>query len=117
MTYAITSNCIGCQRCVSACPTAAIQKDGAQARIDVNRCNQCVGSFSVPQCWASCPTSHGCIEALAAATTDYWENWFTTYTHVVQRLNKTANPKYWNRWFDRYAAMVKRLQKERSVTP
>ena len=71
----------------------------------------------MPQCWASCPTSHGCIEAIAASATDYWDNWFATYTRVVGRLNQGTSPKYWNRWFDRYAAVLKRLQGDRSVTP
>ncbi|MEM9008050.1 MAG: 4Fe-4S binding protein, partial [Cyanobacteria bacterium P01_F01_bin.86] len=28
MTYTITQDCIGCQRCLSACPTEAIQTNG-----------------------------------------------------------------------------------------
>lgn len=117
MTYTITSNCIGCQRCLSACPTAAIAVDGAQVRINESRCNQCADSYSVPQCWAICPTSNGCIEAITTTTADYWETWFATYAHIVQRLRKTAKPQYWNAWFDRYAETLNRLQGERSVTP
>jgi len=117
MTYAITSNCIGCQRCVPACPTGAIKADGTQFKIDESLCNQCVGSYSVPQCWATCPTSHGCIEAIATTSTDYWETWFATYAHIAQRFKQTAKPQYWNTWFDRYAETLNRLQGNGSVTP
>lgn len=110
MTYAITSSCIGCLRCVSACPNGAISQAGTQLKIDQNRCNHCAGSFSVPQCWAICPTNNGCVAAIAPTTTDYWESWFATYTRLVQRLEKSSKPKYWNAWFERYADTVAALQ-------
>ncbi|NJN22563.1 MAG: 4Fe-4S binding protein [Leptolyngbya sp. RL_3_1] len=121
MTYAITQSCIGCQRCLSACPTEAIQTDGTAFWIDVNRCNQCQGSHGVPQCWAVCPTNEGCVPLVAAAVAvplnsgsetspDYWESWFATYTRLVGRLQQPEQSGYWRHWFDSYSQSVTRLQ-------
>jgi Fe-S-cluster-containing dehydrogenase component len=121
MTYAITQNCIGCQRCLSACPTEAIQTDGTAFWIDVNRCNQCQGSHGVPQCWAVCPTNEGCVPLAAGAVAvplnsgseaspDYWESWFATYTRLVGRLQGAPRSEYWRHWFDSYSQSVSRLQ-------
>ena len=115
MTYAITPHCIGCQRCVSACPTVAIQGIGTQLSIDESLCNQCNDSFGVPQCWAICPTNNGCVETITTST-DYWDNWFATYTRVIQRLEKTSRPKYWHTWFDRYAQALAQLQQPSAIS-
>ncbi|MGP1371803.1 MAG: 4Fe-4S binding protein [Almyronema sp.] len=121
MAYAITHNCIGCQRCLAACPTGAIQTNGSTFWIDVNRCNQCQGTYSVPQCWAACPTNEGCIPLTAGApsvaltsgsetSTDYWESWFATYTRLVARLQASKQSSYWRQWFDTYAQALRHLQ-------
>ena len=125
MTYTITSDCISCQRCYSACPTGAIQPDGMSFWIDINRCNQCEGSYGVPQCWAVCPTNEGCIalttevEAVLLASrteplNEYWRTWFESYTRMVARLKgKQADNQqssYWRQWFETYAKTLKNLQ-------
>ena len=121
MTYTITANCISCQRCLSACPTKAIQTDGLAFWIDIDRCNHCQGSFGVPQCWAVCPTNEGCILLTTGTLTapltsesetsgDYWESWFATYTRLVARLQTSKQSGYWRQWFASYAQMMGNLQ-------
>ncbi|MBE7382428.1 MAG: 4Fe-4S binding protein [Leptolyngbya sp. SIO1E4] len=121
MTYTITTNCIGCQRCLSACPTEAIQTDGSAFWIDVNRCTQCQGSYGVPQCWSVCPTNEGCVSLTTGtvmvpltsgseASADYWESWFARYTRLVARLNTSKQSGYWRRWFDNYSQVLGNLQ-------
>jgi ferredoxin len=123
MSYTITNKCIGCQRCLSACPTRAIQTNGGVFWIDIHRCNQCAGSHGVPQCWSVCPTNEGCVPlstgtlAIALATesetsTDYWRSWFATYSHLVARLKDTKPSSYWQQWFDRYSQSLQQLQNQ-----
>jgi len=109
MTHIITSQCINCHRCDSICPTGAITQNDSQHQINPERCNDCVGYYAVPQCWAACPTNAGCIANLASlrspaaqSTSPYWDTWFETYDRLVARLTTTAQPDYWHRWFDRY---------------
>ena len=121
MTYTITSDCIGCQRCLSPCPTGAISTNGTAFWIEIDRCNQCQGSHGVPQCWAVCPTNGGCVPlALGTAavtltsksetSADYWESWFATYTRMVARLKAPKQSTYWQQWFDSYSQAVRNLQ-------
>ncbi|MEM8809596.1 MAG: 4Fe-4S binding protein [Cyanobacteria bacterium P01_G01_bin.38] len=121
MSYTITQNCISCERCLSSCPTSAIQTDGSSFWIDVNRCNQCEGSHGVPQCWAVCPTNDGCVPLTTGATAvaltaaseapaDYWNTWFTKYTRMVARLKDSKQSGYWQQWFDTYAQNLKDLR-------
>lgn len=121
MTYTITNQCIGCQRCLSACPTGAIATDGAAFWIEVDRCNQCQGSHGVPQCWSVCPTNEGCVPLSTATTamplgagaepsTDYWDTWFATYSRMVARLKASQQSNYWRQWFDTYSQALQQLQ-------
>ena len=125
MTYTITANCIGCQRCLSTCPTEAIQTDGSAFWIDIDRCNHCQGSFGVPQCWAVCPTNEGCIPLAIGNVTvsltsksetsgDYWESWFATYTRLMARLKDSNQSSYWRQWFDAYTQKVGNLHANHS---
>lgn len=116
MTYIITDHCIGCSRCLSVCPTQAIDASGDRYQIDAQRCNGCQNAFRVPQCWAVCPTNEGCVsltESIAAALTrpaaDYWDSWFDTYTRMVNRLQTTRQTPYWHDWFDSYSHALTRL--------
>lgn len=111
MTYIITNQCIECHRCESVCPTGAITRNEQQYQINSERCDDCVGHYAVPQCWAACPTSGGCVPGLASPpqsqfaqlSTDYWESWFDTYNYLVSRLKATRSSDYWQRWFDVYS--------------
>jgi Fe-S-cluster-containing dehydrogenase component len=124
MTYRITSQCIECHRCESICPTGAITQYEQQYQINPERCNDCVGHYSVPQCWAACPTDGGCVPSLAtlarsplaqpfhpSVTDDYWDRWFETYERMVSRLKANPSPRYWHSWFETYSqALSKQLR-------
>ena len=125
MTYTITSQCISCDRCLSICPTNAIQSNGQTYWIDANRCNSCVGHYSVSQCWAVCPTNGGCVPFTAGVTaveltsaseksSDYWESWFVAYNRMVARLKANQQSDYWRHWFDSYAEALSNQLKSRS---
>jgi Fe-S-cluster-containing dehydrogenase component len=117
MSYTITSQCIECSRCVSACPTSAIKHDGDRHWIDSTLCNNCVGFYSVAQCVAACPTNHGCIPGLTSAvnhpsllkSSDYWERWFATYERLVFGLHDSKRSPYWQNWFDAYSTKLSTL--------
>ena len=128
MTYTITSQCISCDRCLSICPTNAIQSNGQTYWIDANRCNRCVGHYSVPQCWSACPANEGCVPFTAGVTavemastsepsSDYWDSWFTAYNRMIARLKASQQSDYWRQWFDSYSEILaKQLQSHRSRT-
>jgi len=124
MTYMITSQCIQCDLCASSCPTKAITQNNHRYQIHSEACNDCVGYYAVPQCWAICPTNQGCIPAQDTVSkslnpigsNDYWEIWFETYNHLVDRLRVSQPSYYWQRWFDLYSqALVKQLHPPTSV--
>lgn len=127
MSYSITTNCVSCQRCLSACPTGAISTDGVAFWIDADRCNQCEGSYGVPQCWAVCPTNEGCVPLTAGAAAvsltshseqsgDYWESWFARYVRMVARLRESQQSPYWRRWFAAYARALDALDPAASAS-
>lgn len=117
MSYTITSQCIGCNRCLSACPNHAINQDGDHYWIDSSLCNNCVGHYVVAQCSAVCPTNYGCIPGTTAATTspalvnsdDYWTHWFEIYNRLVFKLDHAEPTPYWEQWFDRYSEKLSTL--------
>lgn len=120
MPYTITEQCIECGRCLSSCPTQAIHKDQLNYWIDGDRCNNCEGAYSVPQCWAVCPTNEGCIPVKSdlirmdtkPSTADYWDRWFKTYDRLVLRLKDSQSPDYWKTWFYSYSSIVSQLQSQ-----
>jgi len=119
MTYTITNDCISCDRCLSVCPTGAIQKDSSHYSIDPTICNNCVGHYGVPQCASICPTSHGCIPGTSFAfnepelknSSDYWQRWFAMYEHLLCHLND-KHRDYWNSWFNSYSHTLSHLLAE-----
>jgi Fe-S-cluster-containing dehydrogenase component len=124
MTYIITSQCIECHRCESSCPTGAITQNEQKYQINSERCNDCVGHYAVPQCWAACPTNGSCVPSLAGfsrssfaqLSTDYWDTWFDTYNRLVSRLEAKQRSDYWQRWFNTYSrALSKQLHTPTSV--
>lgn len=126
MTYKITDQCVGCHRCASVCPTRAISRNQQQYEINSERCNDCVGYYSVPQCWAACPTNGGCVSKRASlsgyqsvstpSSSNYWDIWFDIYNHQVSKLKASKQPDYWQRWFDLYSQKLsQQLQAHPSV--
>ena len=111
MTYTISSQCIACENCLPYCPTGAISKnDNGKFSIDSNLCNDCVGSYGVAQCVASCPTANGCspsisslIKSAQTNTANYWDNWFATYNTLKSRLRAKKETRYWQHWFNTYS--------------
>ncbi|UIE38040.1 4Fe-4S binding protein [Leptodesmis sichuanensis] len=122
MTYAITEQCIGCSRCKSVCPTGAITRTGDQYQINSELCNNCVGYYSVPQCWSICPTNAGCIDTselkfqspllTATSSSEYWESWFDTYNHLVSKLKAKKQETYWQQWFDNYSQHLSKVLRQ-----
>ncbi|BBD66538.1 4Fe-4S ferredoxin iron-sulfur binding domain-containing protein [Nostoc commune NIES-4072] len=111
MAYKIlTSQCISCNLCLTACPTNAVKLVDGQHWIDPELCTNCIGSIhTVPQCKAGCPTCDGCVKQ----PSDYWEGWFANYNRVVAKL--TNKQDYWERWFNCYSQKYsEQLQKRQS---
>jgi len=108
MAYTITDHCISCDRCLSLCPTNAIQIEGQGKWIDPNLCNNCDGYYSVPQCAAACPTTRGCVPHLSnfvstPTTGDYWDKWFNLHDRLIERLHRSKHTGYWEQWFNAYS--------------
>ncbi len=111
MTYTITDQCIACEKCLPLCPTGAIEKNNnGKFSIAPNLCNDCLGSYGVAQCMAGCPTFNGCtptvsslIKSARTTSTNYWDNWFTTYDRLISRLRAKQETQYWRHWFDTYS--------------
>lgn len=57
MSLWITDECINCDVCEPECPNQAIYEGPLIYEIDVNRCTECVGHFSEPQCVQVCPVA------------------------------------------------------------
>lgn len=55
MALKITEECINCDVCEPECPNEAISLGEQIYEIDPNRCTECVGHFSEPQCRIVCP--------------------------------------------------------------
>ncbi|WP_013323678.1 4Fe-4S binding protein [Gloeothece verrucosa] len=123
MSYTITNNCIGCDRCYVQCPTGAIQKVDGLLLIDSTLCNDCVGYHGTPQCASICPTNGGCIPSAASITPEptwvpqalksevspYWDSWFARYNYLMQRLKSGDQTGYWQHWFDTYSSKLTSL--------
>ena len=79
MSLMINNNCIACDACLPACPNQAIfdKRSAAEARgyrvgqgqgvddsiyvISYERCTECVGHFTEPQCMSVCPLGDCCV--------------------------------------------------------
>ena len=55
MALWITDECINCDVCEPECPNQAISMGAEIYEIDPQRCTECVGHFSEPQCVQLCP--------------------------------------------------------------
>jgi ferredoxin len=55
MAYKITDDCISCGACEAECKNEAISEGEETYVIDADRCTECVGNHSKPQCVEVCP--------------------------------------------------------------
>lgn len=55
MALMITDECINCDVCEPECPNDAIYQGPEIYEIDPNKCTECMGHFSEPQCQQICP--------------------------------------------------------------
>ena len=55
MALKITDECINCDVCEPECPNQAIYQGPEIYEIDPDRCTECQGHFSEPQCQQVCP--------------------------------------------------------------
>lgn len=55
MALMITEECINCDVCEPECPNGAISQSENIYVIDSDKCTECVGHFSTPQCVDVCP--------------------------------------------------------------
>jgi ferredoxin len=67
MALTITDECINCDVCEPECPNQAISMGESHYVIRSDRCTECVGHFSEPQCVQICPvacipTDPNCVE-------------------------------------------------------
>lgn len=60
MALWITDQCINCDVCEPECPNQAIYLGPEIYEIAPDKCTECVGHFSEPQCVQVCPVA--CIE-------------------------------------------------------
>ena len=55
MALMITDECINCDVCEPECPNEAIFAGEEIYQVDPDKCTECVGHFSEPQCQKVCP--------------------------------------------------------------
>jgi ferredoxin len=54
MAYKITDDCTGCGLCEAECKNQAISEGETIYVIDPDKCTECVGNYSKPQCAEVC---------------------------------------------------------------
>ncbi|MBL0089459.1 MAG: YfhL family 4Fe-4S dicluster ferredoxin [Ideonella sp.] len=57
MALLITDECINCDVCEPECPNQAIFMGEEYYQINPDKCTECVGHFSEPQCVQVCPVA------------------------------------------------------------
>ena len=57
MALIITDECINCDVCEPECPNDAIFMGPVIYQINPDKCTECVGHFSEPQCQQVCPVA------------------------------------------------------------
>lgn len=55
MSLLITDECINCDVCEPECPNTAIWQGEEIYEINPDKCTECVGHYSKPQCVEVCP--------------------------------------------------------------
>lgn len=64
MALQITSSCVNCWACVDVCPNDAIYADAPHFLIDDQKCTECLGDHSLPQCAEVCPIECAIVNEL-----------------------------------------------------
>lgn len=82
MALIITDQCINCDVCEPECPNEAIYEGEVIYEIDPDRCTECVGHFSEPQCQQVCPVD--CIP-LDPAHVESQDELMTKYRGIIAR--------------------------------
>jgi ferredoxin len=89
MALWITDECINCDVCEPECPNEAISMGPEIYQIDPQRCTECVGHFSEPQCVQLCPVA--CIP-VNPAHVETREQLQAKYERLQQALSPAAAP-------------------------
>lgn len=64
MALSIVDSCINCWACVEVCPSKAIVTGRHEHfLIAPNRCTECQGQYSDPQCASICPVEGAIVDA------------------------------------------------------
>lgn len=58
MPLIITQKCIQCDICVPECPSNAISMSKDFYTINIQRCTECIGIYSRPNCQKVCPINN-----------------------------------------------------------
>jgi ferredoxin len=67
MALKIIESCVNCWACEPLCPSKAIYEAAPHFLIDANKCTECDGDFSDPQCATICPIEGAILNALGEA--------------------------------------------------
>lgn len=67
MALEIIETCVNCWACLPLCPSKAIVEAKPHFLIDTDKCTECLGDFTTPQCAAICPIEGAIIDELNAA--------------------------------------------------
>ena len=86
MALMITDDCINCDVCEPECPNDAISMGPEIYVIDPDKCTECVGHYSEPQCKQVCPVN--CIPFNPA-----WKESKAELQAKYERLQEEARQK------------------------
>jgi Fe-S-cluster-containing hydrogenase component 2 len=117
MTYAISDQCIACEKCLPHLPIGAIKKNNnGKFSIDPPLYNNCIDSYRLAESNAPCSVFNGCFPTISSlikssqkTTNNYWDNWFVTYDRLISGLKAKKETRYWQRWFETYSRKLELL--------
>lgn len=116
MTYAISDQCIACEKCLPHLPTGVIKKNNNDKfSIDSPLYNNCI-DYRLAEWDAPCLVFNGCLPTVSSliklsqtTTNNYWDNWFVTYDRLISGLKAKKETRYWQRWFNTYSRKLELL--------
>ena len=82
MALMITDECINCDVCEPECPNEAISLGTEHYEIAPERCTECVGHYSEPQCVQVCPVACIPVDPRRVETRDQLWAKFTALVRV-----------------------------------